>query len=111
LKKIGVRMPDVDLSILNRLYEIIQDRKQNYDERSYVCKLLNHPKGMNKVLEKVGEESIETILAVRNEDHAEIVLESSDLIFHLLVLLAANNVTLDEITNELITRHEIMKRD
>jgi len=52
---------------------------------------------MNKILEKVGEESIETILAVRNEDHAEIISESSDLIFHLLVLLAASNVTLDEI--------------
>jgi phosphoribosyl-ATP pyrophosphohydrolase len=66
---------------------------------------------MNKILEKVGEESIETILAVRNEDHAEIISEISDLIFHLLVLLAANNITLDEITAEMITRHESMKRD
>ena len=104
-------MSDADLSILNRVYEIIQDRKLNYDERSYVCKLLNHPKGMNKILEKVGEESIETILAVRNEDHAEIVSESSDLIFHLLVLLAANNISLDEIATELTARHESMKRD
>ena len=55
--------------------------------------------------------SIETILAVRNEDHAEIVSESSDLIFHLLVLLAANNITLDEIATELTARHESMKRD
>lgn len=104
-------MPDADLSILNRVYEIILDRKQNYDERSYVCKLLNHRKGMNKILEKVGEESIETILAVRNENHVEIVSESSDLIFHLLVMLAANNITLDEIAAELSARHENMKRD
>ena len=104
-------MQNTDLSILNRVYEIILDRKQNYDERSYVCKLLNNHKGMNKILEKVGEESIETILAVRNEDHAEIISEISDLIFHLLVLLAANNITLDEITAEMITRHESMKRD
>jgi len=104
-------MPEADLSILNRVYEIILDRKENYDEHSYVCKLLNHRKGMNKILEKVGEESIETILAVRNEDHEEIVSESSDLIFHLLVLLAANNVTLDEIASELSARHEKMKRD
>lgn len=104
-------MPEADLSILNRVYEIILDRKENYDENSYVCKLLNHNKGMNKILEKVGEESIETILAVRNEDHKEIVSESSDLIFHLLVMLAANNVTLDEIAAELSARHEKMKRD
>jgi phosphoribosyl-ATP pyrophosphohydrolase len=104
-------MPDADLSILNRVYDIILDRKMNYDERSYVCKLLNHRKGMNKILEKVGEESIETILAVRNNDHAEIVSESSDLIFHLLVLFAANDITLDEIAAELSARHESMKRD
>ncbi len=104
-------MPDTDLSILNRVYEIILDRKQNYDECSYVCELLNHRKGMNKILEKVGEESIETILAVRNEDHDEIVSESSDLIFHLLILLAANNITLDEIAAELSARHKSMKRD
>ncbi|MGB9927903.1 MAG: phosphoribosyl-ATP diphosphatase [Methanosarcina sp.] len=104
-------MPDADLSILNRVYEIILDRKQNYDEHSYVCKLLNHRKGMNKILEKVGEESIETILAVRNEDHDEIVSESSDLIFHILVMLAANNITLEEIAAELAARHESMKRN
>jgi phosphoribosyl-ATP pyrophosphohydrolase len=106
-----LKMPDANLSILNELYEIILDRKQNYDERSYVCKLLNHRKGMNKILEKVGEESIETILAVKNQDHKEIVSESSDLIFHLLVMLAANDVTLEEISAELTARHESMKRD
>jgi phosphoribosyl-ATP pyrophosphohydrolase len=104
-------MQDADLSILNTVYDIILDRKQNYDEHSYVCKLLNHRKGMNKILEKVGEESIETILAVRNEKHAEIVSETSDLIFHLLVMLAANDVTLDEIAAELSARHESMKRE
>ncbi|HII01733.1 TPA: phosphoribosyl-ATP diphosphatase [Methanosarcinaceae archaeon] len=104
-------MLDADLSILNRVYDIILDRKMNYDESSYVCKLLNHRKGMNKILEKVGEESIETILAVRNNDHAEIVSETSDLIFHLLVMLAANDITLDEIAAELSARHESMKRD
>ena len=104
-------MQNTDLSILNRVYEIILDRKHNYDERSYVCKLLNNHKGMNKILEKVGEEAIETILAVKNENRTEIILEISDLIFHLLVLLAANNITLDEIASEMISRHESMKRD
>lgn len=104
-------MQDADLSILNNVYTIILDRKEHYDERSYVCKLLNHRKGMNKILEKVGEEAIETILAVKNEDRKEIIAESSDLIFHLLILLAANDIPLDEIAAELRARHESMKRD
>lgn len=104
-------MADADLSILNQVYDIILDRKENFDEQSYVCKLLNHRKGVNKVLEKVGEEAVETILAVRNEDHDEIVYETSDLIFHLLVMLAANDISLEEIAAELSARHEEMKRD
>lgn len=104
-------MADADLSILNQVYDIILDRKENFDENSYVCKLLNHRKGVNKILEKVGEEAFETVLAVRNEDHDEIVYETSDLIFHLLVMLAANDITLEEIAAELSTRHEKMKRD
>lgn len=103
-------MADTDLSILNQVYDIILDRKENFDENSYVCKLLNHRKGVNKILEKVGEEATETILAVRNEDHDEIVYETSDLIFHLLVMLAANDITLEEIAAELSARHEKMKR-
>ncbi|MDD3042362.1 MAG: phosphoribosyl-ATP diphosphatase [Methanosarcinaceae archaeon] len=104
-------MADADLSVLNQVYDIILDRKENFDENSYVCKLLNHRKGVNKILEKVGEEAIETILAVKNEDHDEIVYEASDLIFHLLVMLAASDITLEEIANELSARHEKMKRD
>ncbi|MDD2440095.1 MAG: phosphoribosyl-ATP diphosphatase [Methanosarcinaceae archaeon] len=104
-------MADADLSILNQVYDIILDRKANYDENSYVCKLLNHRKGVNKILEKVGEEAFETVLAVRNEDHDEIVYEASDLLFHLLVLLAANDVSLEEIAAELNSRHEKMKRE
>lgn len=104
-------MADADLSVLNQVYDIILDRKENFDENSYVCKLLNHRKGVNKILEKVGEEAIETILAVKNEDHDEIVYEASDLIFHLLVMLAASDITLKEIANELSARHEKMKRD
>ena len=59
---------------------------------------------MDKILEKVGEEAVEVILAAKNKDHDEIIYESSDLIFHLLVMLAANDVKLDDLVLELKKR-------
>ncbi|MDO9518412.1 MAG: phosphoribosyl-ATP diphosphatase [Methanosarcinaceae archaeon] len=97
-------MPDTDLSILNEIYDIIIDRKNNPIEGSYVCSLLNHRKGMDKILEKVGEEAVEVILAAKNKDHDEIIYESSDLLFHLLVMLAANDVKLEDIASEMEKR-------
>ena len=97
-------MPDTDLSILNEIYDIIIDRKNNPVEGSYVCSLLDHRKGMDKILEKVGEEAVEVILAAKNKDHDEIIYESSDLLFHLLVMLAANGVKLEDITSEMEKR-------
>ncbi|MBN2487632.1 MAG: phosphoribosyl-ATP diphosphatase [Methanosarcinaceae archaeon] len=97
-------MPDTDLSILNEIYDVILDRKNNPIEGSYVCSLLNHRKGMDKILEKVGEETVEVIISVKNKDREEIIYESSDLLFHLLVMFAANGVSLDDIVAELKKR-------
>ncbi|HJH29765.1 MAG TPA: phosphoribosyl-ATP diphosphatase [Methanosarcinaceae archaeon] len=97
-------MPDTELSILNEIYDVILDRKNNPVDGSYVCSLLNHRKGMDKILEKVGEEAVEVILAAKNKDHDEIIYESSDLIFHLLVMLVANDVKLDDLVLELQKR-------
>ncbi|MDK2827162.1 phosphoribosyl-ATP pyrophosphatase [Methanolobus vulcani] len=99
-------MPETDLSILNELYDIITDRKENPSEDSYVCSLLNHRKGIDKILEKVGEESIETILAVKSENKEEMIYESSDLLFHLMVMFVAKGITLDEIATELKKRRK-----
>jgi phosphoribosyl-ATP pyrophosphatase (EC 3.6.1.31) len=99
-------MPDTDLSILDELYGIIKDRKDNPLENSYVCSLLNHRKGIDKILEKVGEESIETILAVKSGKRDEIIYESSDLLFHLMVMFVAEGITLEEITTELKRRRK-----
>jgi len=99
-------MPETDLSIFNELYDIIKDRQDNPSENSYVCSLLNHRKGINKILEKVGEESIETILAVKNEDREEMIYESSDLLFHLMVMFVAKGITLEEIATELKKRRK-----
>ncbi|MCQ6961658.1 phosphoribosyl-ATP diphosphatase [Methanolobus chelungpuianus] len=99
-------MPDADLSILNEIYTVILERKNTPADNSYVCSLLNHRKGINKILEKVGEESIETILAVRNDNREEIISESADLLFHLLVMLAAKDISLEEIAEEFKKRRK-----
>jgi phosphoribosyl-ATP pyrophosphohydrolase len=99
-------MPDTDLSILNEIYDIIIERKNTPAENSYVCSLLNHRKGIDKILEKVGEEAVETILAVKNDNREEIIYESADLLFHLLVMLAAKGIDLEEIAEEFKKRRK-----
>lgn len=88
------------LSVLEEVYAVIEDRKTNPVEGSYVCSLFQHRKGMDKILEKVGEEAFETVLAVKNEEKDRIIAETSDLLFHLFIMLSANNITLDEIAEE-----------
>lgn len=93
-----------DLSVLNTVYKIIEERSRMQPEGSYVCSLLNDPKGINKILEKVGEETTETIIAVKDGNKEEIVYETSDLLFHLLVMLFECGVTPDDISAELARR-------
>ncbi|MBP2030622.1 phosphoribosyl-ATP pyrophosphohydrolase [Methanohalophilus levihalophilus] len=88
------------LSVLEDVYAVIEDRKANPIEGSYVCSLFQHRKGMDKILEKVGEEAFETVLAVKNGEKDRIISETSDLLFHLLVMLSANDIPLEEIAEE-----------
>ncbi len=97
-------MVDTDLTVLNEVYDVIMDRKHNPVEGSYVCSLLDHRKGIDKVLEKVGEEAVETILAVKGEDREQIIYESADLLFHMLVMFASTGVTLEDIAKEMEKR-------
>lgn len=97
-------MADADMSVLNEVFDVILDRKNNPVEGSYVCSLLNNRKGINKILEKVGEETAETILAVKDNDKKEIIYETSDLLFHILVMLAATGVSLEDISEEMKKR-------
>lgn len=92
-----------DLSIIQEVYDVILDRKENPKEGSYVCSLL---KDKNRILEKVSEESDELILAARSGNKDEIVHESADLIFHTLVLMASNDVSLEDLSNELKKRRK-----
>ena len=85
------------------LEKIIEDRYANPVEGSYVNKLRN--KGLNKIAQKVGEEGVETVIAALNETEHDFINESSDLVFHLLVLLKEKNVSLEKIAQNLEGRH------
>lgn len=81
--------------ILNELYEVIKERKDIGEEGSYTTYLFN--KGLDKILKKVGEESTEVIIASKGESKEEQIEELCDLSYHLLVLMAALNITIDEV--------------
>ena len=93
-------------AILKQLAEVLEQRKQSSADESYVATL--HQKGLNKILEKVGEESVETILAARDAeqsgDNSKVVYETADLWFHSLVMLSHLDIQVDDILNELERR-------
>ena len=89
---------------LYALYETILDRKENQQEGSYTCYLFE--KGLDKILKKVGEECSETIIAAKNGDNKETVLEISDLMYHLFVMMVQQGITVDEVMDELAKRSQ-----
>jgi phosphoribosyl-ATP pyrophosphohydrolase len=86
--------------MLDEVYEVILDRKNNPKQGSYVASLYNDPKGLDRVLEKIGEESTELVIAAKNGGEKEIIGESADLFFHVMILLAAKDIPLDKIRAE-----------
>ncbi|WP_456478833.1 phosphoribosyl-ATP diphosphatase [Geoglobus ahangari] len=92
--------------MLEELYEIIEDRKRNPVEGSYTAKLLYGEKGINGILEKLGEEMTEVILAVKDGKREEVVYEVADLLYHLLVLLSKLEIRLEEVYDELARRRK-----
>lgn len=100
--------------ILKQLTDILEARKQIADaETSYVASL--HQKGLNKILEKVGEECTETIIAAKDAqtsgDNAELICETADLWFHSLVMLSHLGENADAVLNELARRFNISGHD
>ena len=91
-------------SVLDQLYELIESRERERPPNSYTTYLFDE--GLDKILKKVGEESAETIIAAKNEDQGRVVSEVSDLMYHLLVLLVARGVSLEEISRELGQRRK-----
>ena len=87
---------------LQKLYDVILDRRANPQEGSYTCYLFD--KGLDKILKKVGEESAETVIAAKNGVQSDTVGEISDLIYHLLVMMADQNIPLSAVMEELDRR-------
>lgn len=90
--------------MLHQLFEIIEDRKANPTENSYTARLL--AAGEDKILQKVGEEAVEVILAAKGQGRQRIIEETADLFYHTLVMLSAKNITLDDVEDELRQRHQ-----
>lgn len=90
--------------VLDDLFAVIEQRKRELPDDSYTASLFTHEKGENAILEKLGEETTEVLLAAKDGDREEITRESADLVYHLLVLLAANDVDLAELRAELRAR-------
>lgn len=87
---------------LETLYQVVLDRKANPQEGSYTCYLFD--KGLDKILKKVGEECAETIIAAKNDVPSDTVGEISDLIYHLMVMMAERGIPLRDVMAELDRR-------
>jgi phosphoribosyl-ATP pyrophosphohydrolase len=93
-----------DDPVLDALFATIEQRKADLPEGSYTASLFTHEKGENAALEKVGEESTEVVLAAKDGDREALVAESADLVYHLLVVLAMHDLTVDDLRGELEDR-------
>ncbi len=90
------------METLTRLEQVIAERKAASPDASYVAKL--NAGGIEKIAQKLGEEAVETVIAALSGSREEVVGEAADLIFHLLVLLQARRIKLDEVMAELDRR-------
>ena len=88
--------------VLQSLYQVVLSRKADPQEGSYTCYLFDQ--GLDKICKKVGEESAETIIAAKNGVQSDTVGEISDLIYHLIVLMAQQDIPLDAVLSELDRR-------
>ena len=91
-------------SIIKDLYSIILERKNSKEEGSYTSYLFE--KGIDKILKKVGEESTEVIISAKGNNKEEQIEEICDLSYHILVMMAELNISVDEIESQLIKRRE-----
>ncbi|MCX6151382.1 MAG: bifunctional phosphoribosyl-AMP cyclohydrolase/phosphoribosyl-ATP diphosphatase HisIE [Ignavibacteriales bacterium] len=91
------------LEFLTTLFNLIKKRKVDLPPNSYTTKLFED--GENRIIQKVGEEAIETVIAAKNHDKKEIINEVSDLIYHLFVMLANQEIEISDIVKNLQDRH------
>jgi len=89
-------------AILQKVHDVIVDRKRNPKEGSYTCKLFSE--GQAKILKKIGEEATEVIIASMEDDRSQVIYEVADLLYHVLVLLGFHDIPLTAIYDELQKR-------
>jgi phosphoribosyl-ATP pyrophosphohydrolase len=90
--------------VVDEVFAVIEDRKERLPEDSYTASLFTHEKGENAVLEKLGEETTELLLAAKDEERDAIAHEAADIVYHLLVLLAMHDMDLGDLRAELADR-------
>lgn len=92
-----------NIMFLRELQDLLETRKSQMPEGSYTSKLF--ASGIDKIAQKVGEEAIETVIAAKN-NNKELVYEASDLLFHLMVLLTDRGLRIEDLVDELRSRHK-----
>lgn len=93
-----------NIHFLSYLSNLIKERKVKMPEGSYTTELFR--RGSDRIIQKVGEEAVETVIAAKNKDKEEVINETSDLLFHLMVMLADQGIELSEVISNLEQRHK-----
>lgn len=96
-------------SILDELYQVVTERAEHPVPGSYTNYLLS--KGLDKIIKRLGEQTLDVLLAAKNRSSSEIVNQSADLIYHLIVLLAVNDIPLSDLNEELRKRRRLSEAD
>lgn len=99
----GTAVPETE-GFIRYLQSVIRDRHDKMPEGSYTTRLFT--RGVNKIAQKVGEEAVETVIEAVDGNRDAFIYEASDLIYHLLVLLEANDCTIADLEKELAARHK-----
>jgi len=97
-------MSDDTEAVLDELFAAVEDRLRRRPDDSYTASLVDPDGDADAALEKVGEEAVEVVLAAKNDDPEALTHESADLVYHLLVVLAARDVDLAALRAELRER-------
>lgn len=95
-------MTKEEIEFLYDLERLLMTRKADMPKGSYSTRLFK--KGMDKIAQKLGEEAVELVIASKNKKNSEVINESADLIYHLLVLLVERNIPLDSVIQEMMLR-------
>ena len=97
-------LTEKDFEFLKDLEALLYERKEDMPRGSYTTAMFK--KGLDKIAQKVGEEAVETVIASKNRSQKEMINESADLLFHLMMLLAEKGIPMHKVIKELRRRHD-----